>query len=74
METYSSIFLGMIYCFKEFPTRAYMVVEGLDPKKIYWKCSGGGGEYGSIEDWMQEIFEGTILVLYDPQEREDIQF
>ena len=74
MESDSSHFLGMIYCFKEFPTRAYMVSEGLDNKKIYWKCSSGSGEYGSIEDWMQEIFEGSIIVLYDPQEREDIEF
>lgn len=63
----TSQILGMVYCFKDFPTRPYMIVEGLDPKSVYWKCSGNSaGVYGSLRSWLAEVEAGSIIIIYDP--------
>lgn len=62
----SSKYLGIIYCFKDFPTRPYMIVEGQDSKVVHWKCSGGSGTYGTLRSWLNEVEDGSIIILHDP--------
>lgn len=62
----SSKYLGIIYCFRDFPTRPFRIVNGPDSQKIYWKCSGGSGIYGTLKDWIDEVLMGSIIVLHDP--------
>lgn len=62
----SSKYLGIVYCFREFPTKPYMIVEGQDSKTVYWKCSGGSGTYGPLRSWLAEIESGSIIILHDP--------
>jgi hypothetical protein len=62
----ASKILGIIYCFKDFPTKPYMIVSGEDPKTIYWKCSGGSGVYGPLRAWLEEVESGSIIIIYDP--------